>query len=45
MATSSQDQNYKEMTKSLIKANNEGGKLFNENIRQAVIDLRAGLNG
>ena len=36
---------YKEMTKSLIKANNEGGKLCNEKIRQAVIDLRAELNG
>ena len=31
---------YKEMTKSLIKANNEGEKLCNEKIRQAVIDLR-----
>ena len=35
---------YKEMTKSLIKANNEGGKLCNENIQQAVIYLRAELN-
>ena len=35
---------YKEMTKSLIKANNKGGKLCNEKIRQAVIDLRAELN-
>ena len=32
------------MTKSLIKANNESGKLCNEKIRQAVIDLRAELN-
>ena len=32
------------MTKSLIKVNNEGGKLCNEKIRQAVIDLRAELN-
>ena len=31
---------YKEMTKSLIKVNNEGRKLCNEKIRQAVIDLR-----
>ena len=36
---------YKEMTKSIIKANNEGGKLCNEKIRQAVIDFRAELNG
>ena len=36
---------YKEMTKSLIKANIESGKLCNEKIRQAVIDLRAELNG
>ena len=35
-----EDKYYKEMTKSLIKANNEGGKLCNEKIRQAVIDLR-----
>ena len=40
-----EDEYYKEMTKSLIKANNEGGKLCNEKIRQAVIDLRAELNG
>ena len=32
------------MMKSLIKSNNEGGKLFNEKIRQSVIDLRAELN-
>ena len=40
-----EDEYYKEMTKSLIKANNEGGKLCNEKIRKAVIDLRAELNG
>ena len=44
MATSSQDEYYKEMTKILIKANIEGGKLCNEKIQQAVIDLRAELN-
>ena len=36
----SEDEYYKEMMKSQIKANNEGGKLRNEKIRQAVIDLR-----
>ena len=36
---------YKEMTKSLIKANSDGGKLCNEKIRKSVIDLRAELNG
>ena len=40
-----EDEYYKEMTKSLIKANNIGGKLFNEKIQQAVIDLKTGLNG
>ena len=45
MATPAEDEYYKEMTKILIKANIEGGKLCNENIRQAVIDLRAELNG
>ena len=44
MATSAQDEYYKDMTKSLIKANIEGGKLCNEKIQQAVIDLRAELN-
>ena len=44
MATSVEDEYYKETMKSLIKANNEGGKLCNEKIRQAVIDLRAELN-
>ena len=38
MATS-EEEYYKDMQKSLIKANNEGGKLCNEKIRQAVIDL------
>ena len=38
------DEYYKEMTKILIKANNEGGKLCNEKIRQAVIYLRAEFN-
>ena len=41
MATSAQYEYYKEMTKSLIKANIEGGKLCNEKIQQAVIDLIA----
>ena len=42
MATSAQDEYYKEMTKSLIKANNHKGEPFsNERLRQAVIDLRA----
>ena len=40
-----EDEYYRKMTKSIIKANNEGGKLCNEKIRQAVIDLRAELNG
>ena len=44
MAKSAQDEYYKEMTKSLIKANIEGGGLCNEKIQQAVIDLRAELN-
>ena len=41
MATPAEDDYYKEMFKSLIKVNNEGGKLCNEKIGQAVIDLRA----
>ena len=41
MATSAQDEYYKEMTKSLVKTNIQGGKLCNEKIQQAVIDLRA----
>ena len=40
-----EDEYYKEMTKSLIKANKEGGKLCNEKIQQSVIDLRPELNG
>ena len=44
MATPAEDEYYKEKMKIIIKANNEGGKLCNENIRQAVIDLRAELN-
>ena len=44
MAISAQDDYYKYMTKSLIKANIEGGKLCNEKIQQAVIDLIAELN-
>ena len=32
------------MMKILIKSNIEGGKLCNEKIQQAVIDLRAQLN-
>ena len=44
MATSEQDEYYKEMTKSLVKANIEGWKLSKEKIQQAVIDLRAELN-
>ena len=44
MATSAQDEYYKKMTKSIIKANIKGGKLCNEKIQQAVIDLRAELN-
>ena len=44
MATSAQDEYYKDMTKSLIKANIEGGKLCNDKIQQEVIDLIAELN-
>ena len=44
MATSAQYEYYREMTKILIKANIEGGKLCNEKIQQAVIGLRAVLN-
>ena len=42
--TTPEDEYYKEMRKSLTKANNEGGKLCHEKIRQAVFDLRAELN-
>ena len=42
MATSAQYEYYREMTKSLIKANiGSDGKICNEKIRRAVIDLRA----
>ena len=44
VATSAQDEYYREMTKSLIRANIEGGKLCNEKIQQEVIHLRAELN-
>ena len=44
MASPSEDEYYKEMTRSLIKANNEGGKLCNEKFGQAVIDLRSELD-
>ena len=45
VATSAQDEYYKEMTKIPIKANiGSDGKIFNEKIQQAVIDLRAELN-
>ena len=32
------------MLKNIIKVNNEGGKLCNEKLRQAVIDLRVEMN-
>ena len=45
IATSAQDEYYKEMTKSLIKANTRSdGKISNEKIQQAVFDLRSELN-
>ena len=45
METSAQDEYYRDMTKSLIKANIwSDGKICNENIHQAVIDLRAELD-
>ena len=45
MATSAQDEYYKEMTKSLIKANiGSYGKIWNEKIQQAAFDLRAELD-
>ena len=45
MATSAQDEYYKEMTKSIIKANiGSDGKICNEKIQQAVFDLRAELD-
>ena len=44
MAPPSENEYYMEIMKSLIKANNKGETLCNENIRQAAIDLRAELN-
>ena len=45
MATSAQDEYYKEMTKSLIKENiGSDGKICNEKIHLAVIYLRAELD-
>ena len=45
MATSAQDEYYREMTKSLIKQNIRSyGEIWNEKIQQAVIDLRAELD-
>ena len=42
MVTSAQDKYYREMTKSLIKANiRRDGKICNEKIHREVIDLRA----
>ena len=42
MATSAQYEYYREMTKSLIKANiGSDGKICNEKIQQTAIDLRA----
>ena len=42
MTTSAQDEYYREMTKILIKANiGRDGKICNEKIHRAVIDLRA----
>ena len=44
MATSAQDEYYKEMTKSLIKSNiGSDGEICNEKIQRADIDLRAEL--
>ena len=44
MATLAENDYYRGMLKNLIKVNNEGGKLCNEKLRQAVIDLRAEMN-
>ena len=45
MATSAQDEYYREMTKSLIKANiGRDGKIYNEKIHWAVIYLIAELD-
>ena len=45
MATSAQEDYYKEMLKNLIKVkNNEGGPLFNEKLQHAVIYLTEEMN-
>ena len=44
MATPAENKYYKETLKSIIKANNKGGKLCNEKLRQAVIYSREELN-
>ena len=44
VATSAQDEYCKEITKSIIKVNIDGGKLCNEKIQLEVIDSRAELN-
>ena len=45
MATPAQYEYYKEMAKILIKANiGSDGKIYNEKIQQAVIDLREELD-
>ena len=45
MTTSAQDEYYKELTKNKTKANiGSDGKIYNENIQQEVIDLRAELD-
>ena len=41
IATTAENGYNKEMLKNLIKVNNEGGKLCNEKLRQAVIDLKS----
>ena len=44
MAIPEENDYYKEILKNIIKVNNEGGKLCNEKLRQAVIDLREEMN-
>ena len=44
MVTPAENDYYKEMLKNLIKVNNKGGKLCNEKLQQAVIDLRSEMN-
>ena len=45
MATPAQEDYYKDMLKNLNKVNNnKGGPLWNEKLRQAVIDLRKEMN-